>query len=197
VSDVAMALQAIHSRAVDHFLVDQNLHLAACSTERIQRMAATACDVVVRSQVILKRRPQERTTFFPLFLSSDRLVGFIPEIFSPAIGLEQKQFHILDRGRPTRLVGDVTLPAAGAHSDRVYVMWSSFIRSRSPGHRMANRSAELVRARPDYRRVSKGNQDDAQPDERQPQQARKHPAAPLLCLVRNVPGNGGVLHADL
>src|SRR5579862_7067732 len=141
-----MASKAIHSRAVDHFLVDQNLHLAARSTEGIQLMASMAGDVTMRGQIILKRRPQERTTLFPLFLGSDRLVGFIPEIFRPAICLEQKQFHILAWCRPTRLVGDVTLSAAGAHSDRVDVMGPSFIRSRSPRHRMAERSAESIGA---------------------------------------------------
>jgi hypothetical protein len=168
VPNVAMAAKAIHSCAIDHFLVDQNLHLAARSTGGIQLVAATAGDVIMRCQVIFKRHPQERATFFPLFLSSDRLVRFIPEVFSPAIRLEHKQFHVLDWRRPTRLVGDVTLPATGAHSDRVYIMWPSLIRGTSPRHRMANRSAELVRARPDHRRVSNGNQGDAQPDERQP-----------------------------
>jgi hypothetical protein len=158
-------------------------------------MAATAGDVIMRSQIILKLHPQERPAFFPLFLSSDRLVRFIPEIFCPAVRLEQKQFHILDWRRPTRLVGDVTLPAAGAYSDRVYVMWPSFIRSRSPRHRMANRSAESVGTRPDYRRVRNRNQDDAQCYKRQTRQAEGGPASPLWSFVGNVSRIGEILHA--
>jgi len=122
-------------------------------------------------------------------------MGFIPEVFSPAIRLEQKQLHILDRGRPARLVGDVTLPAAGAHSNGVYVMWPSFIRSRSPRHRVANRSAELVRAGPDYRRVRNGNQDNAQCYQREASQSERNPAAPLLCMIRNAPGNRRMIHS--
>jgi hypothetical protein len=158
-------------------------------------MAATTGDVIMRSQIILKRHPQERPAFFPLFLSSDRLVGFIPEVFCPAICLEQKQFHILDWRRPARLIGYVTLPAAGAYSDRVHIMWPSFICSRGPGHRMADRSAESVGARPDHRRVRNGNQDDSQCYKRQTRQDEGDPASPLWSVAGNVSRSGEILHA--
>src|SRR5580704_17538412 len=74
-------------------------------------------------------------------------------------------------------------------------MWPSFIRSRSPRHRMAKRSAESVRARPDHRRVSNGNQDDAQRYKRQTCQAEASPASPLWSLVSNVARSGEILHA--
>jgi hypothetical protein len=60
---------------------------------------------------------------------------------------------------------------------------------------MAKRSAELVRARPDHRRVSNGNQDDAQYYKRQTRQAEGRPAVPLVHFVRNASTSGRILHA--
>src|SRR5580704_9801391 len=73
-------------------------------------------------------------------------------------------------------------------------MWPSFIRSRSPRHRMAKRSAESVRARPDHRRVSNGDQDNAQRYKREASQSEGNPPSPLWSFVGNVSRSGEILH---
>jgi len=60
---------------------------------------------------------------------------------------------------------------------------------------MANRSAESVRARPDHRRVSDGNQYHAQCHKRQTRHAEGGPASPLWFFVGNVSRSGEILHA--
>jgi ABC-type hemin transport system ATPase subunit len=84
-----MALQAIDAGDIDYILVHHDLHLAARSADRIQLVATTAGNVIVRRQVVFKSCQQQRTTFLPLLLGSDDLIRFVPEIFGPAVRLNK------------------------------------------------------------------------------------------------------------
>src|SRR5271170_4653248 len=115
-ADVRVALQTIVAVRIPQASVNNKLHLAAWTSERLQGVAASSGDVVMLRQIVLECAAQRRTAFLPRFFRRDTLVRFVPEILGPAVGFEQKQLNIIHCGGVACVIGDVAVTASGADS---------------------------------------------------------------------------------
>jgi len=134
VADVGMALEAIIVILRREALVNDPFHLAARTCERLQRMTATAGDVVVASQVRFKGRAKLWFAFFLLFSCCNASSCLMPDILDATVGLEQQQLDVIHRRCVTGVVRNVAVTAAGTNPDTVRVMWTLLLRRVHPGH---------------------------------------------------------------
>lgn len=93
-ADVRVALQAIIALRVHLAPVNDKLHMAARASEGLQRMATATGDVIELFQIAFESIAQRRTALFPLLVRRNAPVRFVPDVFAPTLGLQQKQLYI-------------------------------------------------------------------------------------------------------